>query len=179
MVALELAVARPRSIRGIALVDGGVSPPADRARWADFKSRLAPPMLDGLPLEEFREGMRRFSAVPVTPQIEELFLSLMRVDAQGRIHPRLSRANHFRILHAIWEQDPPALYRKLRSPTLAVLARGGDEAWDRAKREGIRAMRDAGVPLEVTWIRGVHDLPIQHPDRVAARIERFAGAAVG
>ena len=96
MVALELAVARPRSVSGITLIDGGVAPPGDRGPWKEFKARLAPPMLDGLPLEEFRAGMRRFSAVPVTPEIEELFLSLMRVDADDRIHPRLSRANHFR-----------------------------------------------------------------------------------
>jgi pimeloyl-ACP methyl ester carboxylesterase len=179
MVALELAVARPRSISGIVLVDGGVSPPDDRARWEDFKRRLAPPALDGMPVEEFRAGMRRFSPVPVTPQLEELFLSLMRVDADDRIHPRLSRANHFRILHAIWQQDPPALYGRLRTPTLAILARGDDEEWTRGKRAGVRAMRSAGVPLEVAWIGGVHDLPIQHPGVVAGRIERFAAAAVG
>ncbi len=179
MVALELAAARPRSVSGITLVDGGVALPGDRGSWKEFKARLAPPMLDGLPLEEFRAGMRRFSAVRVTPEIEELFLSLMRVDADDRIHPRLSRANHFRILHAIWEQDPPALYGRLRTPTLAILALGDDAAWDEAKRGGVRAMRGGGVPLEVMWVRGVHDLPIQYPDRVAARIERFADAAVG
>jgi pimeloyl-ACP methyl ester carboxylesterase len=179
MVALELAVAHPRATHGIVLIDGGVSPPGDRGRWEDFKQRLAPPLLDGMPMEEFRHGMRRFSPIPVTPELEDLFLSLMRVDADGRIHPRLSRANHFRILHAIWEQDPPALYGRLRTPTLAILAKGDDEAWNGAKGAGVRAMRGAGAPVEVVWIRGVHDLPIQYPDRVAARIGRFAGAAVG
>ncbi|HUL86345.1 MAG TPA: alpha/beta fold hydrolase [Actinomycetota bacterium] len=179
MVALELAVTRPRSASGITLIDGGVSPPGDRGSWEGFKTRLAPPMLDGMALEEFRAGMRRFSAVPVTPQIEALFLSLMRVDADARIHPRLSRANHFRILRAIWEQDPPALYERLRTATMAILARGDDATWNGAKREGVRAMRSAGVPVEVTWIRGVHDLPVQHPGRLATRIERFADAAVG
>ena len=32
--------------------------PAIADRWADFKSRLAPPMLDGLPLGGVPEGMR-------------------------------------------------------------------------------------------------------------------------
>ena len=40
-------------------------------------------------------------------------------------------------------------------------------------------MRSADAPVEVVWISGVHDLPVQHPGRVAARIERFADAAVG
>ena len=70
------------------------------------------------------------------------------------------------------------MYGRLRTPTLAILATGDDEAWEQAKREGVRAMR-AGAPVEVVWIRGVHDLPMQYPDRVAARIERFVDAAVG
>jgi hypothetical protein len=56
---------------------------------------------------------------------------------------------------------------------LAAVTRSGTAR----KREGIRAMRDAGVPLEVTWI--ARPTSTQHPDRVAARIERFGGAAVG
>ena len=179
MVALELAVAHPRSVSAIALIDGGVATREERPPWREFKARLAPPMLAGLPLEDFRQGFRRFSPVPVTPEVEAVFLSLMRVDADGRIHPRLSRANHFRILRAIWEQDPASLYRRLRVPTLAILARTDDETWNAAKRDGVRAMREAGAPAEVVWIRGVHDLPLQHPGRVAARMERFTRTAVG
>ena len=40
-------------------------------------------------------------------------------------------------------------------------------------------MRSAGAPVEVTWMSGVHDLPVQHPSRLVTRIERFADAAVG
>ncbi|HTG47210.1 MAG TPA: alpha/beta hydrolase [Actinomycetota bacterium] len=179
MAALELAVAHPRVLRGLALIDGGVAPPDGKEPWPAFKSRLAPPALAGMPLEDFRAGMRRSSPVPVTPELEDLFLSLMRVDALDRIHPRLSRSNHFRILHAIWQQDPPVLYRRLRTPTLAILARGQDPAWDASKAAGVAAMETAGVPLEVAWIRGVHDLPIQYPGRMAGLLERFSAAAVG
>jgi pimeloyl-ACP methyl ester carboxylesterase len=179
MVALELGVARPRSVSAISLIDGGVATRNERPPWNEFKARLSPPPLAGMPLDDFRRGFRRFSPVPVTPEVEAVFLSLMRVDAEGRIHPRLSRANHLRILRAIWEQDPQALYRRLRVPTLAILARTDDEAWNAAKRDGVRAMREAGAPAEVVWIRGAHDLPLQHPARVVARIERFARTAVG
>jgi pimeloyl-ACP methyl ester carboxylesterase len=179
MVALELGVAQPRSVGAITLIDGGVATRDERPPWSEFKARLAPPVLAGMPLEDFRQGFRRFSPVPVTPEIEAVFLSLMRVDAEGRIHPRLSRANHFRILRAIWEQDPQALYRRLRVPTLAILATTDDETWNAAKRDGVRAIRAAGAPAEVVWIRGVHDLPLQHPDRIVTRMERFARTAVG
>jgi pimeloyl-ACP methyl ester carboxylesterase len=176
MVALDVAAERPRSVLAAVLIDGGVTAFDDRPPWLEFKERLAPPMLAGTPLARFRRGMRSQFPIPVTPQIEDMVMSLMRVDAQGRIHPRLSRANHLRILRAIWEQDPVALYRTLRVPTLAILAETGDPSWDGAKRAGARAMRDVGAPVRVTWIRGIHDLPIQHPAAVTARIRRFVPA---
>jgi pimeloyl-ACP methyl ester carboxylesterase len=176
MAALDLAVERPRSVSAAVLIDGGVSAPGDRPPWDAFKERLAPPMLAGTPVTRFRQGLRRWFPVPVTPQIEDVSMSLMRVDARGTIHPRLSRANHFRILRAIWEQDPAELYRRLRVPTLAILAETGQAAWDGSKRDGARAIREAGAPVRVTWIRGIHDLPLQHPVKVATRIRRFVGA---
>jgi hypothetical protein len=43
------------------------------------------------------------------------------------------------------------------------------------------AAREAstGRPVTFEWMRGVHDLPLQHPDRLARRIERFADERVG
>jgi pimeloyl-ACP methyl ester carboxylesterase len=177
MAALDLAVERPRSVGAAVLIDGGVTAPGDRPPWDAFKEQLAPPMLAGTPVTRFRQGLRRWFPVPLTPQTEAVAMSLMRVDAHGAIHPRLSRANHFRILRAIWEQDPADLYRRLRVPTLAILAESGEEAWDGSKRAGVRAMQEARAPVRVAWIRGVHDLPLQHPAEVAARIRRFVGAS--
>jgi hypothetical protein len=38
-------------------------------------------------------------------------------------------------------------------------------------------MQEARAPVRVAWIRGVHDLPLQHPAEIAARIRRFVGAS--
>jgi pimeloyl-ACP methyl ester carboxylesterase len=108
----------------------------------------------------------------------------MHVGRDGTIRPRLSRANHLRILRAIWEQRPLALYRRLTVPTLVIAARepgADDRAWIDAKRQGMTAAREAstGRPVTFEWMRGVHDLPLQHPDRLARRIERFADERVG
>jgi hypothetical protein len=67
-------------------------------------------------------------------------------------------------------------------PTLAVLAHenGDDPTWARAKRDAagrIQAMRGED-PLHVTWMKGIHDLPLQHPDALARRIIRFANEVV-
>lgn len=181
MVALELAARHPRSLAGAVLVDGGISTPRDMMDWATAKEQLAPPHLAGMPVEEFRAGIRTFlgEVVEITPQIEAIVLSVMHVDRHGRIRPRLSRANHLRILRAIWLDDPAARLARLSVPALAVLARGaGDPDWDGRKRRAAEQARRSGAPIRITWVEGIHDLPLQHPDALTARIERFSDGLV-
>jgi pimeloyl-ACP methyl ester carboxylesterase len=188
MVALEAVVAHPQRFAGAVLVDGGLVPLGRSMDWPTARERLAPPHLAGMPLEEFRGMMRTFfaDAVDATPDVEAIVLSVMRVDARGRIHPRLSRANHLRILHAIWEQDPIDLYRRLRVPVLGVLARMEDGTAEGRERLALKraAEREArlaagGRHARFTWIDGIHDLPLQHPAKLSGRIERFASSVVG
>lgn len=188
MVALALAAGRPRAVCGAVLVDGGVGSLARSMSWAETKERLAPPHLTGMLVDEFRTMIRTFSgdAFEITPQIEDMVLSLMHVDRQGRIRPRLSRANHFRILRAIWELDTRSLWSTLRVPTLAVLARtlhasGDERAWLETKERAADEVRRVADPalVTVTWLDGVHDLPVHRPEQLASRIERFAKGVVG
>jgi len=188
MVALEAVAARSRRFAAAVLVDGGLVPLGRSMDWPTARERLAPPHLAGMPLAEFRGMMRTFfaDAVHVTPDVEAIVLSVMRVDTRGRIHPRLSRANHLRILHAIWEQDPIALYGQVRAPVLGVLTRLEDgTAEDRerseAKRAAAQEARTAARDRDVrfTWIDGIHDVPLQHPATLGGRIERFVASVVG
>jgi pimeloyl-ACP methyl ester carboxylesterase len=180
-VALELAARHPRSIDGVVLVDGGLGALRDTMDWPTAKEALAPPRLAGMPVEEFRGSIRTFlgDEVEITPQIEDIALSLMRVDRQGRIRPHLSRANHFRILRAIWLRRPDEALARLSVPTLAVLARGGgDVDLEGHKRGSAERARRSGAPIRVSWLEGIHDLPLQHPAALAGRIERFSEALV-
>ncbi len=184
MTALELVAAHPRAVSGAVLVDGGITRMADGMDWATAKQRLAPPHLAGLPAEEFRGMIRTFfaDAVHVTPDVEDIVMSVMRVRPDGTIAPYLSRANHFRILRAIYQQDPLRSFARLRVPMLAILAhRGGDPGWDEAKRTAVERVRRVaqGRPLTVRWMEGIHDLPLQHPSALAARIDRWVAPVVG
>lgn len=177
MVTLELTSRHPSTLSGAVLVDGGLGTLRETMDWPTAKQQLAPPHLAGTPVDEFRRMIRTFlgHAVEVTPEIEEIVLSVMHVDRRGRIRPRLSRANHFRILRAIWLQDPDAALARLSVPILAVLARGGgDPEWDDRKRRAVKRVTGSGAPVRVSWMEGIHDLPLQHPDALARRIERFA-----
>ncbi|HEX9124318.1 MAG TPA: alpha/beta hydrolase, partial [Actinomycetota bacterium] len=106
-VALQLAVRKPRRVAGAILLDGGFSNMRDRMDWPTARRVLAPPDIDGMPLERFLEWPRRAMSglLTVTPEIEDVFRSLVRVDRHGRIHRRLSVPNHLRILHAMWAED--------------------------------------------------------------------------
>jgi pimeloyl-ACP methyl ester carboxylesterase len=177
MVARELAAHHPRAVAAAVLVDGGISTLRETMDWATVKQQLAPPHLAGMPVKEFRSMIRTFlgDAVEVTPEIEEIVLSVMHVDRRGRIRPRLSRSNHLQILRSIWLQDPDAQLARLSVPTLAVLARGGgDVEWDERKRRAAKRLARSGAPIRISWMKGIHDLPLQHPDALSGRIERFA-----
>jgi pimeloyl-ACP methyl ester carboxylesterase len=183
MVALELAARHPRSIAGTVLVDGGLLRMRDELDWPMAKERLAPPHLAGMPIEEFRGVMRTFlaDAVDVTPDVEDQVLSLMRLRHDGTIAPRLARSNHFRILRAIWEQDPLDLWARIGVPTLAIVAHGTDAEHDARARRAVTRVREItqGRAVAISWMRGIHDLPVQHPESLARRIERFARSTVG
>lgn len=180
-MALELAARHPRAVGGAVLVDGGISALRGEMDWATVKQRLAPPHLTGMPVEEFRRMIRTFlgDAVQITPRVEEIVLSVMSVDRDGRIKPRLSRANHFRILRAIWLHDADASLARLSVPTLAIVAGGGgDAAWDERKRRSADRTARSGAPVRITWMHGIHDLPLQHPGALSGRIERFSSGLV-
>jgi 2-(acetamidomethylene)succinate hydrolase len=181
-VALELAVRRPSALGAAVLIDGGFLTLRERMDWPTARQALAPPELAGTPVRDFLDRVHRElgRSVPITSAIEEAVLSLVRIDDRGAIHPRLSRANHLRILRALWEQDPIALLRRVRVPTLVLAVRPSDpgsEAFMHDKRRAARAVRAIGRPVTFAWIDGIHDVPLQRPDAIANRIVRSAGAS--
>jgi pimeloyl-ACP methyl ester carboxylesterase len=154
----------------------------DRFNWRTAKRVLSPPAFGGIPVEAFLSGIPEHTGLARTPEIESVVLSLIRVDGHGRVHPRLARANHLKILHALWAQDTDGLLRRVRVPTLVMAARTRERAPDqagfaRAKVEAARRVRAIGPPVAFEWIEGIHDLPLQRPEAVARRIARFAGDA--
>lgn len=185
-VALETAARHPRLVRGLVLIDGGFLNLRDRMDWPTTRERLAPPDLKGTPLHEFLEMIRYFlhGQIEITPEVEAVFLSLMRVDGDGNIHPRLSRANHVRILRALWGQDTLGLLRDTSVPTLVLAARSAPDTPDSAgflheKERASEVVRAIGEPVRFRWIDGIHDVPLQRPAAVASRISRFVDHLVG
>jgi pimeloyl-ACP methyl ester carboxylesterase len=180
-VALETAVRSPKAIAGAILLDGGFASMRERMTWAETRERLAPPELAGMPVARFKKMARAMLEAHLAwrPAIEEIVLSYVVVGRDGRIRPRLSRENHMRILRGLWEQDAPALLKRLRVPTLVLACRPADptpeeEAFLEAKRAAADLVRKIDKRVRFSWIEGIHDVPLQRPAALAARIRDFA-----
>jgi pimeloyl-ACP methyl ester carboxylesterase len=177
-VALAAAAAEPGRALGVVCVDGG---PVDArsvfgATWEQAEARMSPPRLDGVDLAVIRGWAERsLLAEGSDPETAaEILLGNFEEVEPGRYRPRLARQRHMEIARHIYELDATALLRSVPVPVLLVFASGGDARWETAKR----AAADAALGLldgrgTVTWIDGVHDLPVQRPSQVAAAIAGF------
>lgn len=175
-VVLGLAVRRPRLVGAAVLIDGGFLNLRDRFDWPAAREALAPPTIAGTPVHAFLHGIQHhLGRAQVTPEVEAVFLSLVRMDHDARIHPRLSRANHLQILRALWEQDALGLLRRVRVPTLVLAVRtppdaSGPPGFREHKERAARLVRAIGEPVRFEWIDGIHDVPLQRPDAVTRHI---------
>lgn len=185
-VAMEIGAAHPDRIAALALVDGGFGMLRQRpgATWEQISRDLAPPEFAGTPRETFLGWVR--SGIPNwRPELEEIELNIVELRPDDTVGPRLSRANHMRILRSMWDEDPETIYGAIRAPVLYVLAQpsGATEANDTflaAKRQGIaraRTLLSGASHVEVEWmVDTVHDIPLQRPEALAERLMNFLHA---
>ncbi len=177
-VALEYAVEHPDICRGLGFVDGGgieiSTSPGNTLEKA--KEDMAPPDWTGMTVDKLLERARTWRQPSMlTPAHEEILLSNFNVDGDGAISARLSRANHLKIIEALWDHVPSMLYPKVSCPVLLMPARqeGVDSQNDRQSRRAESIERAEGlIPKSNTvWFEdSVHDVPIQRPELVARAI---------
>ena len=173
-VVLDLAVRKPDLVRGIVLVDGGLTNMKDAfPTWDVCWQRLAPPSLVGLPLEAV-EGYFRTNHADWAEEGIEGSLGNFEIRPDNTIAPWLTRDRHKAILEAMWNQRTSDLWRDLRVPALIVPVDGGENDWTTAKRAGVEsalaAARATGTPVRVEWFRGDHDIHAQRPAELASAI---------
>lgn len=187
-VALEIGAAHPERIAALALVDGGFGMLRQRpgATWEQISRDLAPPEFAGTPRETFLGWVR--SSIPNwRPELEEIELNIVELRPDNTVGPRLSRANHMRILRAMWDEEPETIYAAIRAPVLYVLAQpsGTSDSHDgaaflAAKRQGIgraQTMLSGSPRVEVAWMADtVHDIPLQRPEALAEQLATFLRA---
>ena len=174
-VALELAVAHPGLAGGLCFIDGGMIEPSARYESLDdAREQMSPPVFTGVTMEQFRERLQP-RAKELGPAFEAMVLANFQVLDNGFIQAKLSRENHIRIVEALWEHHPPALYHKVDCPVLIMPARqSGPEAEARGllRAETVGAAGETLPKSKTVWMEdSIHDVPVQRPELVAATIK--------
>lgn len=186
-VALEFAVAYPQDAKGICFVDGGMIEPSVRhSDLATAKEKMAPPNFSGVTREAFLERFRSRNGEAFNGhQAEEIVLANFEVLADNTLRANLSRDNHLRIIEALWDHHPPALYPQVKCPVLIMPARRESDpatAERRERRAKSVSAAESLLPVSKTaWLEeSVHDVPIQRPELVAGTIlEQIDGGFFG
>lgn len=185
-VALQYGATYPDLPSGLALIDGGYLeiPAIQGMTWERAQEELAPPNLDGMPLDRFLEMARSHPNLARiwSQEVEGILLASFNLSADGTVHAHLSRDRHMRIVRALWEQPISELYRRVRCPCLLIRAQQEpsserDRSWAQAIEGGLRRalelLPDARlISMEDT----IHDIPLQRPKELAAAIADFAAS---
>ena len=173
-VALDLAVRAPDSFQGMAWIDGGMIDVSARySSVEDAKLEMSPPDFSGVKLESFIERvLDRHKAGGMAPGSHEVVMANFEVQEDDTIKARLTRANHLRIIEALWDHHPTELYKQVQCPVLIMPARqqSNSAAHERGQRR-FMSVEEAEEQLpnsKTVWLENsIHDVPIQKPELVA------------
>lgn len=181
-VSIEYAVRHPGAAARVMCVDGGMGSMSEIMSWKEAREALAPPKLAGAHIDEIMAMVRDQLGRRWRPEMEPIARSLFFIDRRGRVKPCLARASHMSILRAMYLQKPKELLARIGVPTLMYCARPRRQAMDEErafyemKVRAVAEIRRANPRVKIEWVTSIHDIPVDRPGELAARIERFAKA---
>lgn len=180
-VALDFAARYPERVSHLVLVDGGFLEIASNPdmTWERTERDMAPPDLTSLTMSEMLQRTeQRTSGMYWGPSVEATIRGSFEEGPDGRIRPRLTRERHMKILRAMWEHRPSALYSAIVAPTLVVPARrpATESTEERRAAHRVHLVETAQRLLprsHVHWMEDtVHDIPLHRPQELADLILR-------
>ena len=183
-VAIEYATRHARDVAGVMCVDGGMGSMSEVMTWKQASEVLAPPKLVGVHIDRVLEMVRARVGPAWTHEHELIVRSLFFIDRDGHVKPCLARANHMKILRAMYGQKPKEILARIAVPTLMFCARPRARVMDEEKdfyemkKASVARIRRANPDVNIEWITSIHDIPLDRPRDLAARIARFARSAV-
>jgi pimeloyl-ACP methyl ester carboxylesterase len=166
-IGLQLAADLPLLVAGLALVDGGWRPYAERFTDLDTAWRvMAPADLTGWALQDVREALAGAHPDWSSDAVEATLANLeQRPDRPLRAWLTMQR-HHDRIA-SMFAHRPRELHRQVRCHTVLLAA---DDPPHQSALEAASTLPDAEL---IVFRDGEHDLHLQFPDRVAAAIARL------
>jgi pimeloyl-ACP methyl ester carboxylesterase len=181
-VALWFAAALPERVLGCVCVDGGAGSLKEHfPTWAEAEERLHPPRITGITEDAVREWA---SSGPLADGGDpgaagEILLGNFEAVGDGTVRPRLPLEQHMEIARRLYELDAFELMARIECPVLLVPAQGGPWPMEQ-KARGVQRARDVlGSRVQIAWVDGGHDLPVQRPAEVAKAMADFAKQIAG
>ncbi|TAN20327.1 MAG: alpha/beta hydrolase [Actinomycetota bacterium] len=163
----SFAAAHPSLVKGVAVIDGGMTSLSEKfPEWSECKTLLAPPNLLGIPWEHFESLIR--STHPDWPEtgIQGVLANMEKLP-DGTFRPWLSREHHLEILWHLWQHDPYDTCAKLQVPILFVPA-GGDPLRDLEKKAGLEKLSKLARKSKTVWFDPAdHDIHAQYPKQLS------------
>ena len=176
--ALAVAAYHPDRTQALIMVDGGFGGRrSPEMTWEEFKTRLSPRDIYG-PRERYLGALRQQFAHCWSDKLEQMVMSMVRVDPDGSVHERLELSNQQQMLRAMWSEPTSELMPHVRCPTLMVAAAGrqpiaNPEMLER-RRAGVEAAQAAMPDARVIWIQDSgHDIGYEKPEELASVIGEF------
>jgi pimeloyl-ACP methyl ester carboxylesterase len=166
-VLLEFGARYPNLAGGIAFIDGGYINLKMRQNptWEAVASELNPPDLRGVFRQQLKD--RLFQMHPDwSEEGVEATLHNFETMSDGTIRPWLTPDRHLRILRAMWDQQPDALYPLVSAPVLICVAEDKtNPGWTAVKSKQVNKAQ-TGLPLStVYWFEDSdHDIHVQKPN---------------
>ena len=164
-VVLEFAAAQPGVSRGLAFVDGGFLHLRARpgATWESTARELQPPALDNIPLAEITARIRA-EHPGWSPRAVDDTLANLELQAEGTVRRRLPVEHHMAIVRALWEQDPRALYPRVREPVPICAAKPAGPQARGQRHSEVKAASMALAVSRVEWFaNSEHDIHVHRP----------------
>ncbi len=171
-VLLHFAAHFPGVCLGYVFVDGGFLHLSERGPWEQSAVELRPPDLIGIPRTEIADRIRRMNPGWSDDAIEAT-IGNFEILPDLTVRPWLTLERHLKILRAMYDQDPTALYHKVEEPVLICAA---DDSSDNMpiKRIQVQAAEASLKNADVIWFPDcVHDIHVDQPEKLAAKILDF------
>jgi pimeloyl-ACP methyl ester carboxylesterase len=180
-VALQYAVDHPDPVSGLVLVDGGFLEFGDRFDWPTAEKFMEPPDLIGMPVDDFRAGMKTWMGAAWSPEAATIALQNFEIRADNTIAPRLRKSNHMQVARALWEHRPSELWPQVQCPVLMMPAVAPEPHDERTrsvlenKRHNVAMAEEKLARSQTIWMLDtIHDIPLQRPTELAEAIKTFA-----
>jgi pimeloyl-ACP methyl ester carboxylesterase len=176
-VAVSYAATHTDRTAAVALVDGG---------WSDLsldpgmtrekaEKMLTPPRYAGIQRARLFDMIRGGELGALwNDALEAIFMAQLDVGPNDTVSPVLTFEHHMMIVRAMWDFHARDLLPSTTCPVLMIPAGKSGSEWVARKRASAEAAERITPHARTIWFEdSIHDIPLQHPERLAQVLGEF------